>query len=119
MQNFFKCAPLHWPYQKQEISQDIPDKKSAGRWVIGGGLDGGRVLGETDRDTLEAMPVNLNHGAVSYSGSTLNYERFVAGVLHAAGNETSEYLPGVEVLHGMIDSVEYMVLFVGHFMPRA
>ena len=79
----------HWP--------------STSALLIGGALTGGRVLGGSSEDTLEALPVDLNDGTVDTAGSTLNYERFVAGVLHAAGIETTEYLPNVEVLHGIVD----------------
>ena len=79
----------HWP--------------STSALLISGGLDGGRVLGGTSEDTLEALPVNLNTGLVDTSGSSLSFERFIAGVLHASGIEANDYLPNVEVLHGIID----------------
>ena len=80
----------HWP--------------STSALLIGGGLSGGRVLGGSDRDTLDALPVNLNTGSVDESsGKTLSYESFAAGVLHAAGVDANTYLPNVEVLHGIID----------------
>lgn len=72
--------------------------------VFGGGLDGGRVLGGTTTSTLDALPVNLESGQVDESRDTvITYGRFAAGVLHAAGVDTSVYMPDEEVLHGIVD----------------
>ena len=79
----------HWP--------------STSALLIGSSIDGGKVLGGSSSESLEAMPVHLNTGEVDENGSSLSYERFVAGVLHATGVDTTEYLPNVEVLHGIID----------------
>ena len=79
----------HWP--------------STSALIVSGSIEGGRVLGGTDEGTLEALPVDLHTGSVDENGSTLSYDRFVAGVLHAVGVDTEEYLPNVEVLHGIID----------------
>ncbi len=72
--------------------------------LIGGGLDGGRTLGGSSQDTLDALPVNLASGQLDASSDTvITYGRFAAGVLHAAGIDTAEHLPGEEVLHGIVD----------------
>jgi len=72
--------------------------------LMGGGLDGGRVLGGSSQDTLDALPVNLESGLLDPSSDQLiTYGSFAAGVLHAAGIDASEYLPGEGVLHGIVD----------------
>lgn len=72
--------------------------------VLGGGLEGGRVLGGSSADSLDALPVNLEDGSLSSSSDTLiTYGRFAAGVLHAAGVDVDRMLPGEEVLHGIVD----------------
>ena len=72
--------------------------------LFGGGLDGGRTLGGSSQDTLDALPVNLASGELDSSSDTvITYGRFAAGVLHATGVDTSAYLPGEEVLHGIVD----------------
>lgn len=71
--------------------------------LIGGSLAGGRTLGGTN-DYLDAQPTELNSGVVSMSSSRkIEYPNFAAGVLHAAGVDTASFLPGVEVLRGIID----------------
>ena len=72
--------------------------------IFGGGISGGRVLGGTSFETIDSLPVNLATGQVDEaSGRTLDYQRFVAGLLHAAGTDPAEHLPNVEVLHGIVD----------------
>jgi len=72
--------------------------------LIGGGLAGGRTLGASSTDTLDALPVHLESGQADPSSDTvITYGRFAAGVLHAAGVDPSEHLPGEEVLHGIVD----------------
>ena len=72
--------------------------------LMGGGLVGGRVLGGSSQDTLDAMPVNLDSGLLdSSSDDVITYGSFAAGVLHAAGIDASESLPGEGVLHGIVD----------------
>ena len=53
---------------------------------------------------MDALPVNLASGAVDPSSDTvITHGRFAAGVLHAAGVDVAEHLPGEEVLHGIVD----------------
>ena len=83
----------HWP--------------STSAMIISGGISGGRVLGGTDPETLEASYVDLSTGEESNSSNVkISFDNFAAGVLHAAGvNESSEHYPfnDVEVLHGVVD----------------
>ena len=72
--------------------------------LIGGELEGGRTLGGTDEETLDALPINLSTGQVDMNASTkLDYSNFVAGVLQAAGVDTQIYLPGTEALRGIVN----------------
>ena len=72
--------------------------------VIGGGLDGGRTLGGTTAENLDAERVQLKTGKVDTSASTkIEYPNFIAGVLHAAGVDSQQFLPNTEVLHGFVD----------------
>ena len=72
--------------------------------LIGSALQGGRTLGGTTPDTLDALPISLKTGQVDEAAPTkLEYPNFIAGVLHAAGVDTEQFLPGTEVLHGLID----------------
>ena len=72
--------------------------------LIGGTLDGERAIGGTTPDTLDAQHVSLKTGQVDTSAPTkLEYPNFIAGVLHAAGVDSEQFLPGTEVLHGIID----------------
>ena len=78
----------HWP--------------STSAMVISGGINGGQVMGGTSADRLDALPVNLDNGVVDTALTTrLEYGNFIAGVLDAAGVDTSTYLPGVPILRGM------------------
>jgi hypothetical protein len=78
----------HWP--------------STSALVFGGGISGGRTLGASD-EGLNAAGVNLASGAPDSDKGLLNYDSFVAGLIHAAGQDPEEWLPGVEVLHGIVD----------------
>jgi hypothetical protein len=72
--------------------------------VIGGSVDGGRSLGGTDEDNLDAEQVNLKTGQVDSGASTkIGYSNFIAGLLHATGVDSQQFLPGTEVLHGFVD----------------
>lgn len=72
--------------------------------LLGGGLEGGRVLGGSTADSLDALPVDLEDGGLNPASDTLiTYGRFAAGVLHAAGVDVDTLLPGEEVLHGIVD----------------
>lgn len=78
----------HWP--------------STSAMVISGGIEGGRVLGGTSRDKLDALPVDLNTGLVDTSLNTrLEYSNFISGVLSVAGVDVATYLPNVPVLQGI------------------
>ena len=70
--------------------------------VVGGGLDGGKVLGSTD-DSINPIGINLSDGSSNSTGTTLNYDQFVAGIVHASGADAAEWMPNVEVLHGFVD----------------
>ena len=62
------------------------------------------MLGGTSFETIDSLPVDLASGQVDEAnGRTLDYQRFVAGLLHAAGTDPAEHLPNVEVLHGIVD----------------
>ncbi len=63
--------------------------------LIGGGLDGGRVLGGTDEQLL-GRSVDLQTGAPTDDGVQIQYGNFAAGVLEAVGVDSQAYLPGVE-----------------------
>ena len=72
--------------------------------VIGGSLDGGRTLGGTYLENLDAQKVQLKTGLVDAGASTkIEHSNFIAGVLHAAGVDSQQFLPDTEVLHGLID----------------
>jgi hypothetical protein len=70
--------------------------------VVGGGLDGGKVLGSTD-DSINPIGINLSDGSSNSTGTALNYDQFVAGIVHAAGADAAAWMPNVEVLHGFVD----------------
>jgi hypothetical protein len=72
--------------------------------LLGGGIDGGRVLGGTD-NSLVGKGIDLSTGLVDTGEESLNYDSFVAGVLNAAGVDLSsgEWLSNVEALHGIVD----------------
>lgn len=76
---------------------------STSAMVIGGGINGGQVLGGTT-DRIDTLGINLNNGQIDEGENPLSYDQFVAGILHAMGTEdTTQWLPNVEVLHGIID----------------
>ena len=70
--------------------------------LFGGNLEGGRVLGGTD-ETLSGQGINLEDGSINPGAPKLQYDQFVAGILHAAGDDAEGFLPNVEVLHGIVD----------------
>ena len=51
--------------------------------LIGGPLVGGRTIGATD-DGLNALPVDLDTGAVDSDGQPLRYDNLAAGMLEMA-----------------------------------
>ena len=69
----------HWPYTSM--------------LAIGGGIEGGRVLGATD-DTLLALPIDLETGRPDDLGVRLRPANLVAGLLERFGVDPSEWLPG-------------------------
>jgi uncharacterized protein (DUF1501 family) len=69
--------------------------------VVGGDLPGGRVLGGTG-DGLEALPIDMQTGAVVSDGTLLSYSNFAAGILEAVGVEASSYLSNTEALHALV-----------------
>ena len=75
---------------------------STSAMLIGGGLDGGKVIGATN-SSLEPVGIDLNTGEPDSSESPLSYDQFTAGILHSIGADAEEWLPNVEVLHGIID----------------
>ena len=76
---------------------------STSAMLIGGGLNGGQVLGGTN-DSLMTRGINLTTGQADDSQSPLSYDQFAAGVLHAAGiTDTQTWIPNAEVLHGIVD----------------
>jgi hypothetical protein len=80
----------HWP--------------STSAMLISGDLAGGRVLGGSTPDTLDADFVDLSTGELSSSSTVkINFDNFAAGVLHASGVDSTTHLPNVEVLHGIVD----------------
>ena len=75
---------------------------STSAMLIGGAVDGGKVIGATN-SALEPVGIDLNTGEPDSSASPLSYDQFTAGILHSIGADTEEWLPNVEVLHGIID----------------
>ncbi len=76
---------------------------STSAMLIGGGLNGGQVLGGTN-DSLMTRGIDLTTGQADDSQSPLSYDQFAAGVLHAAGiTDTQTWIPNAEVLHGIVD----------------
>ena len=72
--------------------------------VIGGALEGGRTLGATTPEYLDADYVQLKTGRADSRASTkIEYANLIAGLLHAAGVESRQFLPNTEVLHGLVD----------------
>ena len=70
--------------------------------VLGGAIDGGKVIGVTD-NSLEPDGINLADGTTDTGGNPLNYDQFVAGIVHASGADATSWMPEVEVLHGLVD----------------
>jgi uncharacterized protein (DUF1501 family) len=69
--------------------------------VIGAGVKGGRAYGAST-DAMEAATVDYHTGAVSASGLTLSSSSFVAGVLAAAGVDTTAHLGNTEVFDAFV-----------------
>jgi len=65
--------------------------------VFGGGAAAGRVIGETD-DTLLGVPIDFATGNASASGSIMETNHFVSGVLDLVGVDPDSHLPGSPVL---------------------
>ena len=60
--------------------------------LFGGNLEGGRVLGGTD-ETLSGQGINLEDGSINPGAPKLQYDQFVAGILHAAGDDAEGFYP--------------------------
>ncbi len=88
------------PVRNQDGGKDHWPSTSA--LLIGGFLDGARALGGTDT-ALSPYGVDLGTGLVDTSAPPLQYNQFIAGVLNTAGAQPEEWLPGVEVLRGIVD----------------
>jgi len=71
----------HWPYTSVLL--------------IGGGVKGGTVLGETD-DTLSGLGINFESGVLETEGRILSSANLGAGLLDLAGIDSNLYLPGIE-----------------------
>ena len=69
--------------------------------LLGGGINGPGARGIDE--TMAGHGINLNDGSVDPNGSALQYDQFVAGILHAAGDDAETLLPNSEVLHGIVD----------------
>ena len=68
--------------------------------VIGGGIEGGRVLAGTT-DELDAAGVDLNTGALDQGANPLIYGSFVGGLLEAAGVEADGIILNSEAFHAI------------------
>lgn len=80
------------PVRNREAGKDHWPTTSA--LVVGGGLDGGRVLGGTT-DRLDATPVDLRTGQRDSRGEILRYDHLVAGLLEVLDVDPAAHLPGV------------------------
>jgi uncharacterized protein (DUF1501 family) len=69
--------------------------------VMGAGIQGGRAFGATTA-AVEATAVDFHTGAASPSGQTLMSHNFVAGVLTAAGVDTTTHLGSTEVFDAFV-----------------
>jgi uncharacterized protein (DUF1501 family) len=70
----------HWPYTSAMI--------------IGGGVDGGRVLGATDENLL-GITVDFASGQPSSSGAEVDISNLHAGLLLSMGIDSELYFPGM------------------------
>ncbi|MEZ4238570.1 MAG: DUF1501 domain-containing protein [Myxococcota bacterium] len=77
----------HWPYNSV--------------FVAGAGVNGNRVLGKTD-DGLIAEPIDLATGQAATGGTMLGCEHVGLAVLKLGGLDPAQFLPGVDVLEGLI-----------------
>ena len=77
----------HWPYNSV--------------LVAGAGVNGGRNYGRTDSELI-AMPIDLGTGQPSASGTMLGCEHLGLALLRIGGLDPSQFLPGVDVLTGLV-----------------
>jgi hypothetical protein len=77
----------HWPYNSV--------------FVAGAGVNGNNMLGKTD-DGLIAMPIDLATGKESPGGTMLGCEHVGLALLKLGGLDPAQFLPGVDVLEGLI-----------------
>ena len=76
----------HWPY--------------CSVLLLGAGVRGGRVLGQTDDAMVPAL-VDIPTGAVDVAGDQLRPENFLAGVLQGIGVDPADWFPGTTPLGGL------------------
>lgn len=86
------------PKLNAELGKDHWPVASA--MVIGAGVAGGRVVGGTS-DIGDALPIDLESGATTDGGVSLQPSSFAAGVLTLVGADAEAFFPGVEVLHAI------------------
>jgi uncharacterized protein (DUF1501 family) len=72
--------------------------------LIGGGLEGNRVIGGTD-ELMNALPMNFDSGAVDESkGDIVTHPDFLATILHYVGVQQDAWLPEGRVITALADA---------------
>jgi hypothetical protein len=88
------------PLRNQDGGKDHWSSTSA--LLIGGFLEGARSLGGTDTGMVP-YGIDLPTGMIDTAGISLQFDQFIGGVMRAAGVDTEEWFPGLEVLRGIVD----------------